>query len=123
MTYHSNGPMHENAVDYEGRKIAKNAAKQSENNNSRLDQLELTVKNLSIINEALYELLATKLQVTEAELVLTMNQVVVNRKDRAEAKLRCSSCSMHVPASRQKCIYCGGSLLGEVSASPFDISM
>ena len=112
---------HQSAAVLEGLQIAKDAVKQSEDNDLRLDQLEVKLKTLSIINEALYDLLAARLKLTDAELTTAMVQVLVNRKNRMEAKLTCSSCAMQVPASRQKCMYCGGSLLGEVSASPFDI--
>lgn len=112
---------HQSAAVLEGLQIAKDAVKQSEDNDIRLEQLELKVKSLSIINEALYDLLAVRVKLSDAELTAAMVQVLVNRKNRLEAKLTCASCAMQVPASRQKCMYCGGSLLGEVSVSPFDI--
>lgn len=112
---------HPSVAGPEGLQLAKDAIKQSDDNDSRLEQLELKVKHLSIINEALYDLLAARAKLSEAELITAMAQVQVNRKIRLEAKLTCASCAMQVPASRQKCMYCGGHLLGEVSVSPFDI--
>lgn len=112
---------HQPAAVLEGLQIAKDAVNQSEDNDARLDQLELKVKSLSVLNEALYDLLVAQVNLNDAELRTAMVQVLVNRKNRLEAKLTCASCAMQVPASRQKCMYCGGSLLGEVSVSPFDI--
>lgn len=112
--------LHHVHIDIESREIAKNAARKSENNDERLDKLELKVKSLSAINEALYEILVSKLNVTETELTAMIEQVDVNRMNRIEAKSTCRSCGRLVPSSRQKCMYCGGGLLGDVKASPFD---
>jgi len=106
-------------IHVEGREIAK-AARQSESNDDRLDKLELTVKNISVVNEALYEILVTKLNVTAAELAVMIDQVVAHRANRSEAKLTCGSCGRLVPSIKQKCMYCGGALLGDVKVSPFD---
>ncbi len=104
----------------ETRETTSVAARQSESYDDRLDQLESTVKNLSVINEALYEILVAKLNVNATDLAVMIEQVTVNRLKRLEAKSTCSSCSRLVPSSRQKCMYCGGELLGEIKVSPFD---
>jgi hypothetical protein len=104
----------------ETRETANVAVRQSESNDDRLDKLELTVKNLSLINEALYEILVTKLNINEVDLAAMIDQVSVNRANRLEAKSTCVSCRRLVPSSRQKCMYCGGDLLGEIKVSPFD---
>lgn len=106
--------------DIEGQEIAKSAAKQSENNDERVKNLEAKVNSLSIISEALYELLVAKLNVTNVELNTMIEQVVVNKRKRKEAKSTCQTCGRLVPANKQKCMYCGGELLGEVNPSPFD---
>ncbi len=107
-------------IDFEGRELVKNTARQSDSNDERLDKLELKVKTLSVINEALYELLVAKLNVTEPELTAMIEQVVANRSSRLEAKSTCRSCGRLVPSSRQKCMYCGGALFGDIKVSPFD---
>jgi len=96
------------------------AVRQSENNDDRLDKIELTVKNLSLINEALYEILVAKLNINEVDLAVMIDQVSVNRANRLDAKSTCSSCRRLVPSNRQKCMYCGGELLDEIKISPFD---
>ena len=107
-------------IDFESPELARATARQSDNNDERLDKLELKVKTLSVINEALYELLVAKLNVTEPELTAMIEQVVANRINRLKAKASCRSCGRLVPANRQKCMYCGGALLGDVKVSPFD---
>lgn len=107
-------------IDIESREIAKDAARKSESNDERLDKLELKVKSLSVINEALYEILVAKLNLTEIELTAMIAQVAVNRVNRMDAKSTCRSCGRLVPSNKQKCMYCGGALLGEVNLSPFD---
>jgi rRNA maturation endonuclease Nob1 len=102
------------------RETANTAARQSESNDDRLDKLELTVKNLSVINEALYEILVSKININAIDLAVMIDQVTVNRENRLNAKSTCSSCSRLVPSNKQKCMYCGGELLGEIKISPFD---
>ncbi len=108
-------------IEFGDPEVSRATARQSDNNDERLDKLELKVKSLSVINEALYELLVVKLNVTESELTAMIKQVAANRVSRMEAKSTCRSCGMLVPSSRQKCMYCGGALLGEVKVSPFDL--
>jgi len=98
----------------------KASAAQIENTDERLEKLEQTVKNLSIINEALYEIVASKLHLTATDLAVMIDQVNVNRMNRLEAKSTCSSCGRLVPSVKQKCMYCGGELLGVIQISPFD---
>ncbi|GGY64810.1 hypothetical protein GCM10011613_05770 [Cellvibrio zantedeschiae] len=104
----------------ETRETAKAAARQSEGNDDRLDKVEATVKNLSVINEALYEILVAKLNVNATDLATMIDQVTANRITRLEAKSTCRNCGRLVPALKQKCMYCGGDLLNEVIRSPFD---
>lgn len=107
-------------LNLDGQESVKNTVRQSEHNEGRLSKLELDVKNLSIINEALYEILVSKLNITAAELTVIMEQVVVSRLKRKEAKSTCRSCNRLVPSNRQKCMYCGGEFLNNVNLSPFD---
>jgi hypothetical protein len=86
----------------------------------RLDQLELTVKNLSVINEALYEIIVAKLGVNSVDLAVMIDQVTANRSVRLEAKSTCIACGRLVSSHKQKCIYCGGELSGNTKISPFD---
>ena len=108
------------SIDVEGRAIAKDAARQSESNDSRLDALELKIKNISLLNEALYEILVVKLNISENELSAMVDQVVLNRIDRVGAKSNCRICGRLVPSNRKKCLYCGGELSGDVKTSLFD---
>lgn len=107
-------------IDFESPELARATVGQSDNNDERLDKLALQVKTLSVINEALYELLVAKLNVTESELTVMIEQVTANRITRLEAKSVCSCCGRLVPSIRQKCMYCGGALLSNVKASPFE---
>jgi len=111
---------HNHLVDVETRAVAKDAARQSESNDSRLDKLEFQVKNLSVINEALYEIVAIKLNLSPNELTEMIEQVAVNRAAREQAKSTCRNCGRLVPVSRQKCMYCSGNFLYEFKPSPFD---
>ena len=92
----------------------------NESNEGRLSNLEQKVKRISVINEALYEILAAKLNVTHSELESMIEQVVANRARKAEAKSTCRDCGRLAPSNRLKCMYCGGEFLGEVDASLFD---
>lgn len=111
---------HHEVTHIETRETANSAARQSQVNDDRLDKLEQTVKNLSIINEALYEILVAKLQLGPTDLAVMIDQVNVNRTERLEAKSTCNSCGRMVPSIKQKCMYCGGELLGYIKISPFD---
>lgn len=104
----------------ETREPANLTARQPDGNDDRLEKLETRVENLSLINEALYEILVTKLNINAVDLTTMIEQVSVNRASRLDAKSTCASCRRLVPANRQKCMYCGGELLGEVKVSPFD---
>ena len=107
-------------INVESPELSRATARQAENNDERLSKLEQKVKTLSVINEALYNILATKLNVSEAELTAMIEQVDANRANRLEAKSACRSCGRLVPSVRQKCMYCGGALLSNVQTSPFD---
>ena len=114
---------HHSHFELENREIAKEAVKQSGNNDERLDKLELQVNSLSIISEALYEIIASKMNLAPAELSAAINLVVANRAERRDAKSTCVSCNRLVPSNKHKCIYCGGQLLGEIKVSPFDYNL
>src|SRR5690606_5934939 len=101
-------------INVESPELTRATARQAENNDERLSKLEQKVKTLSVINEALYEILVTKLNVTESELTAMMEQVAANRINRLEAKSACQSCGRLVSSIRKKCMYCGGTLSSTV---------
>lgn len=112
---------HHIVVDEESKKLAKEAAKVSADNDNRLNKLEAKVNALSVMNEALFRLLAAQPGIDESALKGMMETIVADRKVRQEMKLICGECNMQVPASREKCLYCGGKIAGVVSKTLFDL--
>jgi len=111
---------HHEVIHVETRDPVKTTAGVAVSTEDRLEKLELTIKNISIINEALYEIIVSKLGVTGVDLAVMIDQVTINRGARLEAKSTCNACGRLVPSHKQKCIYCGGELSGETRVSPFD---
>jgi rRNA maturation endonuclease Nob1 len=64
-------------------------------------------------------LLAAQANIDESALQLMIESVVVDRKAKQEIKLICGECKMQTPSVKEKCLYCGGKLIGDVSKSPF----
>lgn len=88
---------------------------------SRLKAAEQKIEQLSLLNEAMFRLLGDKLNLGDAELRAHMLQVAELRKTRVEAKFTCSDCGRQTNAARQKCMYCGGKLMGMTDPSPFSL--
>jgi len=82
--------------------------------------LESRIYQLSLISEALWEIVSKKSGITESQLHLEIQTVITSRRERGCEKLSCSSCSMSVPANNDRCMYCGNELAGKTKGSPFD---
>ncbi|TQV68190.1 hypothetical protein FKG94_24200 [Exilibacterium tricleocarpae] len=108
------------AQDLESRRIARNSSRQAETNNARIEELERKLGKLSLITEALWEIVASEANYGEPELLQKIEMVVSDREQRLGKKLSCSRCNMLVAASKEKCIYCGAALADKTRSSPFD---
>lgn len=85
----------------------------------RLKKLEEKVANLSLLSEALWELLTTKTKLTDDDLTAIIPTVIQKRKQREEIKLTCVKCKMQNSVNHKKCVYCGGELIGQPGKRAF----
>ena len=115
-TFHtdsSNGP------DSEALKDARSAKRNGEEHASRIAKLEFEISKLSVVSEALWELLKRDTDKSDAELVSAIETVAANRLAQAEHKMNCLSCGMSNAANKKRCIYCGGTLPTRAPEFPF----
>lgn len=113
----------QDAANYEALKNTRETTRELERQTGdielRLVALEQKLAYLTLINEAMFGLLGEQLQLGEAELLVRIGEVAEARKQHADAKSSCSSCGRQTLSTRQRCMYCGGKLLGESAASLF----
>ncbi len=95
-------------------------ANEASDNAERLKSLENKFNQLSILTEAMWEMLLEKNQYDNDTLKEKIEQIVQGREHRRGAKLSCVKCGMENVAAKPVCIYCGGELDGEAIESPFD---
>lgn len=107
-------------LDLEGRELARGSARQAEDNSSRIEKLERRLEHLSLITEALWDLLVTKLQIGSEQLQDEVDKVTASRERRRTEKAACEKCGMKVPAIKEKCMYCGALVSEKPAVSPFD---
>lgn len=110
----------ERVLDREGKKLARDSSRKATDNSARISNLESKLETLSLITEAMWELL-NKNHIEQSELIEMIVKVKDRKKDKAKEKLTCNKCNMTVPATLDKCMYCGGHLDGEPYASPFEL--
>ena len=81
-----------------------------------LDELRAAVDRLSLMNQALWELLRDRAELTDVDLRTKADEI--DRRDgRADGRLgeavaACPKCAKANAASRERCLYCGGPLHG-----------
>jgi len=107
-------------LDVESRRLARGSSRHSQSNSSRIDKLEQKFAQLSLVTEALWEIVLKETSLDEESLPRMIDNVVVSRKLREQSKRSCTSCDQSMPAHFDKCMYCGGSVQGERIVSPFD---
>jgi hypothetical protein len=86
---------------------------------SRLVTLESQFDQLSLINEALWEILKKDKDLTDKDLINEVKEVVNLRVVRAKSKPKCNKCGMSNPKTKSSCIYCGDTLIKTTQESPF----
>lgn len=96
------------------RNEARNRASQYNNITTRNDLREMRhqVERLSLLNQALWEIIQDRLQVTDAELERIANDIdmrdgVADGKITTTAAMRCPKCNRVSNAKHYKCLYCG----------------
>ena len=102
----------------ENRRLSKEISRVSNNNNEKIDQLEAKLDKLSLITEALWEIVK-ETGVEESQLKSKIQQVTDLKTAKKKEKLSCTGCGMTVPAVNVKCMYCGEVLGKEVESSIF----
>jgi hypothetical protein len=86
---------------------------------NRLEKLESKFDQLSLINEALWEILKKDKAWTDQVLINEVQEVIKLRVVRAKSKLKCNKCGMSNPKTKASCIYCGDDLVNTSQNSPF----
>jgi len=108
-----------NKRDGDAKKRAVAGLKDNNDHIARIEKLEKTCQQLSLLTETLWEIVAEQNQLQEPALLEKVEATLALRRQRAEERLHCAKCSMSNTTSKAKCIYCGGELVGDVSSSPF----
>ena len=94
---------------------AKNDAEDAKNEVSRykerIQELEFALNRISLASQALWELLRSRVGITEAELLAKISEVDLRdgvKDGRMTAKLTtCSNCGRTLNTKSSRCIYCG----------------
>jgi hypothetical protein len=115
----NNYPKGATAKDLESYKQSRTASRDAGNNSSRLDKLESQFDQLSLINEALWEILKKDKDWSDKDLLKEVQEVINLRVMRAKSKLICNKCGMSNPSIKSSCIYCGNTLVKNTQDSPF----
>ena len=101
---------------------ASSARSAAENAKLSLQQLEDKIDGLSLVCQAMFEVLADKLDFPQTEIEAKMEEIDL-RDGRLDGKisskpLNCAKCQRRVNSRRKKCLYCGepvpGDLFGRV---------
>ncbi len=73
-----------------------------------MDELRERVDQLATVNLALWEILRDELGISDQRLSEQLERIVARRAGAEPVGGRtCSSCGRKVPASRERCLYCG----------------
>jgi hypothetical protein len=103
------------ASDSVGSSLARDSAQQAKSsamqNSTQLKQLEHHVERLSLLNQALWELLRGRLGMTDADLEKIAEEIDM-RDGRADGKMtatpvKCPTCSRTCNSKHHQCLYCG----------------
>ena len=98
----------QNRLDLES---ARKASQQSLNNRTEIMEMAEQVERLSLLNQAMWELLSEKLGLTDAD--LEKHAYVVDMRDgQGDGKItrtpvKCPSCSRVNSSHHAQCMYCG----------------
>lgn len=103
----------------ETKKLLRDTQNETDDHSSRLKKLEDKVANLSLINEALWDLLTQKTKLTDDDLAAIIPTTLQKRRQREESKLTCVKCKMQNATTHKKCVYCGGELIGHSGKRAF----
>lgn len=90
---------------------AQSATQQAANVQSKTRLLEVQVERLSLLNQALWEILCDKLGLTDAELMKMAEEIDV-RDGKRDGKItaravRCPQCQRVNNSRHSQCMYCG----------------
>lgn len=107
-------------LDFETRKLLRDTQTETDDSSDRLRKLEDKFTNLSLVTEALWNLLNKRTRLSDEDLAASINEVIHTRKTREETKLACIKCKMQNSINHKKCMYCGGELTGHTSKSLFN---
>lgn len=108
-------------LDAETRALLRDATPGSDEQGQRLAKLENQVATLSLMTEALWNLLTKRTKLTDEDLTASLQEVTQKRKARDETKLTCTKCKMQNSVHQKKCIYCGGELIGHAARNLFNV--
>ncbi|WP_188150715.1 hypothetical protein [Teredinibacter waterburyi] len=112
-------PNMSNKRDGDSKKRAVSGLQDNNDHIARIEKLEKTCQQLSLLTETLWEIIAEQNELQEPVLLEKVTATLALRAERADERLHCSKCNMSNTTSKAKCIYCGGELVGDVSNSPF----
>lgn len=93
----------------EAQQAAGDAKRDAQNAVHRLGALEMQVKKLLLISEALWQITKASSELSDADLTQMVNDIAEYRagEGAASATTKCTACDRPVPRTKSKCIYCG----------------
>jgi hypothetical protein len=100
----------------EAQDAAAKSARHVQSTQQELDELRAAVDRLSLMNQALWELLRDRAELSDADLRAKADEV--DRRDgradgrMGEAVAACPKCAKANVESRARCLYCGATLRG-----------
>lgn len=107
-------------LDFETRKLLRETQTDTDDSSERIRKLEDKLGNLSLVTEALWNLLNKRTRLSDEDLAASISEVIQSRKTREETRLTCIKCKMQNSIHHKKCMYCGGELTGHSSKSLFN---
>ena len=104
-------PVHTKVIDKKTAKEIRAVSKESSALVSKVEYLEDNIDRLTLITQALWEILQTKVGIEESELTALIEEIDL-RDGKLDGKLsktpqKCSKCNQSVSVKTNVCFYCG----------------
>jgi hypothetical protein len=103
--------LHQHGQISEARADAAQAKSDASQQMERVRELEFSLQRMALVSQALWELLRSRLGLTEEELIAAIKEIDLRdgKLDgrMAAQRMNCPSCERVVSSKHSRCIYCG----------------